>query len=403
MDSAVLNGGALTTERISAPAAVARLPWYCYALVVGIACIPIGVLWDISWHSTIGRDTFWTPAHIVTYLGGLIPGLTCGWIAIKTHFFGTPAERAAAVGFWWFRAPLGAWITIWGTFTMLLSAPFDDWWHNAYGLDVEILSPPHSVLALGMFAVGVGALLLLISEQNRNAQNTTLNGGQSTVLVIVMFGLLLTMASIFLTERSFPNLQHSSIFYRAACVTYPMYLLAAARGARVRWPATTAAAIYMGISLLMNWVLQLFPGEPKLAPIYTPLDRMVPAAFPVVLVAPAFAIDLALKFWPWRRSFWRDTLLALVVGLLFLGVLLAVQWHFSKFLLSPAADNWFFTGNRFWPYYTTPSKWRYEFWEHRHWVQAPVTWGKMGIVAVLGFLSSRAGLGLGNWLSKVQR
>ena len=48
------------------------------------------------------------------------------------------------VRFWGFRAPLGAWVAIWGAFAMLTSAPFDDWWHNAYGLDVKVLSPPHS-------------------------------------------------------------------------------------------------------------------------------------------------------------------------------------------------------------------------------------------------------------------
>src|SRR5262245_13279652 len=37
----------------------------------GLACLPIGLLWDISHHSTIGRDTFWTPAHIVIQLGGI--------------------------------------------------------------------------------------------------------------------------------------------------------------------------------------------------------------------------------------------------------------------------------------------------------------------------------------------
>src|SRR5687767_15227542 len=104
----------------------ARVPWYFKLLVFGALCIPVGALWDISWHSTIGRDTFWTPAHIVTYMGGLIPGLVCGWLALKTHFWGSVEERAAAVSFWGFRAPIGAWITIWGCFTMLLSAPFDD-------------------------------------------------------------------------------------------------------------------------------------------------------------------------------------------------------------------------------------------------------------------------------------
>ena len=50
---------------------------------------------------------------------------------------------------------------------MLTSAPFDNWWHNAYGLDVRIISPPHALLAVGIFSIVVGALLLTLAEQNR--------------------------------------------------------------------------------------------------------------------------------------------------------------------------------------------------------------------------------------------
>ena len=35
-----------------------------------------GIIWDISWHMSIGRDTFWTPAHLLIQAGGLIAGLT---------------------------------------------------------------------------------------------------------------------------------------------------------------------------------------------------------------------------------------------------------------------------------------------------------------------------------------
>jgi len=49
---------------------------------------------------------------------------------------------------------------------MVTSAPFDDWWHNAYGLDVEILSPPHTVLGLGMVGIELGALLITVIVLN---------------------------------------------------------------------------------------------------------------------------------------------------------------------------------------------------------------------------------------------
>ena len=75
--------------------------------------------------------------------------------------------RAATVEVWRFRGPLGAFIAAWGGATMLTSAPFDNWWHNAYGLDVKIFSPPHVVLDGGVLAIQFGAVVLIASAMNR--------------------------------------------------------------------------------------------------------------------------------------------------------------------------------------------------------------------------------------------
>src|SRR6185503_12428923 len=75
----------------------APAPWYCKAVVLGAVFILTGIIWDISWHETIGRDTFWTSAHICIHIGGTLGGLVCGWLVLKTTFFGSPAERAASV------------------------------------------------------------------------------------------------------------------------------------------------------------------------------------------------------------------------------------------------------------------------------------------------------------------
>src|SRR5574341_995301 len=94
----------------------ARVHWSVYAVLFASTSVVVGVMWDISWHQTIGRDTFWTPAHLAIYLGGLVAGLTCGWRALRVTFAGTSAERAESVPFWGFAAPLGAWVSIWGAF-----------------------------------------------------------------------------------------------------------------------------------------------------------------------------------------------------------------------------------------------------------------------------------------------
>ena len=388
------------TEAASAPVATKaqRLPWFVYAVVLAAACIPIGALWDISWHSTIGRDSFWTPAHILIYLGGAVPGMVCGWIVLKTSFFASPEERAASVGYLGFRGPLGAWVSIWGSLTMLVSAPFDNWWHNAYGLDVEILSPPHALLAAGMYAVAVGALLLALSWQNRGTEETARAGGR---LFVFAMGVLLAMASIIMTEKSYPNAQRQGMFYIITAFTYAFYLSIATRASRGRWGATSAAAVYMAIMCGMVWILPLFKARPLLAPIYLQVDHMVPPVFPFLLVVPGFFMDLVHHRLGQRRTFWDDSLCAIALGATFFLAFLAVQWNFSAFLLSPGAKNWFFAGGRQWPYFVPVGEWRGSFWgqSRGEWLTISTALLALGAAVFMG----RIGLAVGKWMSRVQR
>jgi hypothetical protein len=369
------------------------VPWYLYALAVGATSIIVGVLWDISWHSTIGRDTFWTPAHVAMYLGGVLGGLSSGWLALKTTFAGTAAERAASVPVWGFRAPLGAWVAIWGAIAMLTSAPFDDWWHNAYGLDVEVLSPPHTVLAAGILGIILGSLLLSLAWQNNTSGPAE---GRGQALFAYSAGVLVAMFAILVVEYSAPNQQHASLFYRISCGLFPLFLLAAARASKLRWPATTVALIYMLVICTMLWILPLFRAEPMLGPIYNRVTHMVPPAFPLLLVIPAFAIDLLLR----RAPGWSDWALAAAVGVVFFTLFLAAQFLFSEFLLSPLSRNWFFGGDRIWSYDARPGPWRYQFWNLS---QDPLSLRGLGMALVLAFLSARLGLAWGSWMARVKR
>jgi hypothetical protein len=395
------NSQTLPADSISgsavAPVRAATLPWYCYAVVFGAACIPIGVLWDISWHITIGRDTFWTPAHMMIYLGGTLPGCICGWLVLENTFWPDPGEQAATVRLWGFHGPIGAWVTIWGAFVMLVAAPFDDWWHNAYGLDVQILSPPHVILALGTYAVAIGALIFVVSWQNRAPAEQR---SAASLLFLFACGVLVTKLTIFVTEYTYPNHQHGGLFYEITCALFPLYLVVAVRASNLRWAATGASITYTLILLALVWVLPLFRAQPKLAPIYNPVDHMVPPPFPFLLILPALGIDLVMRFLGQRRGFWRDTGLALVLGLVFFVLLIAAQWPFSKFLLSPASRNVFFAGNAMWGYGAGLGDWCTQFWDLK---QDPFTL-KAALLAILfGSAQSRIALWFGNWLSAVKR
>lgn len=381
------------------------MPARTYWTVFAMAGLPFGMLWDISWHISIGRDTFWAPAHIMIQIGGIVPALLFFWQAWQTTFRGTPIERAGAISLWGLRAPLGAWVTMWGALAMLTSAPFDDWWHNTYGLDVKIVSPPHAVLGLGMFAVALGVLLNVLSWQNRLAG--TPEGKAAARLFVLASGLMLTMLSVFATEYTWPNNQHTSNFYQVISHVFPFLLLIPARVANLRWSATLAAGIYTVILLGVIWIFPLFPAQPMLAPIYNPVTHMVPPPFPMLLILPAIAIDLFMLFGgrnlAMRRG-WKamlqDWLLAVGIGVSFLGIMLPVQWNLSRFLLTPAADNWFFVGTGVWPYYARIGDWSRQFWDL---TKDPVSVKGMAIALALAILSARAGLWCSRWMLKVKR
>lgn len=390
--------------------------WPSYLMTVALSSIAIGITWDISWHETVGRDTFWTPAHMAIYFGGVLSGCVSGWLAFKHTFLAGPAERDGAVSVFGARAPLGAWVAIWGAIAMLTSAPFDDWWHNAYGLDVKIVSPPHAVLGLGMFGISVGALLLLLSRQNRLQD---LSATKGSGLFIFAGGVFVLMGSVFLLEYIFPNTQHAALFYEVCALMYPARLVALSCSGRTSWPATRVAAVYMAFMCVMDWILISFPAHPKLAPIFNPVTHMVPLPFPLLLIFPALAIDLILRLTGESfsttepvasnqisvRSVFRRIGLAIMLGAVFFGVLIAVQWYFSKFMLSPHARNSFFMGDRVFGYNFPKGDWQTEFWRtDPHKKNADViTVSSVAIILALASASSWVGLFFGNWMRRVRR
>lgn len=373
--------------------------WPSILFALAVTSITVGIIWDISWHISIGRDTFWTPAHMAIYLGGVLSGMTGGWLAFYHTFLASPEERSESVGIFGARAPLGAWVSMWGAVAMLTSAPFDDWWHNAYGLDVRIISPPHTLLGLGMMAISIGALLVGLSHQNR----THTRAGDW--LFIYIGGVFVTLGGVFLMETTFPNLQHTATFYEVCVAMFAFRLVTLGMAGRISWPATRAAAVCFGIQCLATWILPLFPAQPKLAPIFNPVTHMVPPAFPALFIFPAIAIDLVLSRTKATTGVWKSLLLAAILSAVFLAVFIPVQWKFAEFLLTPHAENWFFAGNRFWGYESRVGAWADKFFhlDPRAPNYDPLTAGTLALTWIIGTMSAWLGLGWGGWMRKVQR
>src|ERR1700722_19211319 len=188
---------------------LSTIPWYLWVSVIGVTSAMIGVHWDISWHRSIGRDTFWTPPHIAIYLCGIIAGISSAYLILATTFGKLPQVRASSVKMWGFYGPLGAFVTAWGGIAMLVSAPFDDWWHNAYGLDVKILSPPHTVLAAGVLAIEIGALMLLLGYMNRAEGDERL---RLSWLYLYLGSMIVVVLQILTMEHTGNVMQHTAWF-----------------------------------------------------------------------------------------------------------------------------------------------------------------------------------------------
>ena len=373
---------------------LSTIPWYLWVSVIGVTSAMIGVHWDISWHRSIGRDTFWTPPHIAIYLCGVIAGISSAYLILATTFGRLPAVRASSVRMWGFHGPLGAFVTAWGGIAMLVSAPFDDWWHNAYGLDVKILSPPHTLLAMGMIFLQFGACVSICKYLNTGIGNAAV----LRLLFVIGACSLLCMVYTLFTDFLHVRAERSGSFYIIAAIASLLLLPAFGRALRMRWGMTAITGGYFLLVALSNWILQLFPAEPKLGPILTHLTHFQPAQFPALVFIPALAMDLVLQ-----RSRANDWVKAFWLSLFFVVGLAAVQYPLSGFLLeSPGARNWFF-GADTWYYGASPdAPFRYSF-RPEDIASLPKLLGGLAIAVAAGWLCAGVSLRWGRWMLKIQR
>jgi hypothetical protein len=392
MESSVLSLPARSRAGVPgsvAQAAAGTIPWQLAAVIFAATSVIVGLVWDISWHMTIGRDTFWTPAHLAIYTGGAVAGLASGFEVLRRSFFIKTRAHDDVTIWRIFHGPLGGWLCIWGAVAMLTSAPFDDWWHDAYGLDVKIISPPHALLALGFITILAGAVLMAVAYQSRDDAP----GSRAPWFVAYANGLVLTMLAIFTIEYHDRSMMHLGLFYLVSAIPFPFVLAASACNTRLRYPATAAAAVYTILMLMQVWILPLFEGSPKLGPINTPVTHMVPLDFPLLLLPVAVVLDLVRT----RLQSRGYGLQALAFGVVFLVAHVAIQWPFGDFLMTDAAKGAFFRADSV-PYMGFAE------WSNRFDTEpVAATIRTLGISALIAVVASRLGLAYGGWLRAVRR
>ncbi len=92
------------------------------------------------------------------------------------------------------------------------------------------------------------------------------------------------------------------------------------QASRYKWAATSTAAVYMIFAISEILIMPLVPAQPKLGPVFNPVTHLIPAKFPILIIVPAFALDLL-----WQKTHaWKPWKIALASGFVFVAVLTIV-------------------------------------------------------------------------------
>lgn len=282
-----------------------------------------GGAWDISWHVDRGRDTFFSPPHLVLYAGILL--------VLAAASLGLTAAAASGVG--WQRrlrsAPVVAAIGA-ATVFQLSSAPIDEFWHQTFGRDVSVWSPPHLMLIVG----AATTFYALAALQLRRMKAGVARGEDTpwwehlTLLLLVACGGAMLLGIVI--ENDFPGIpawhpsqQRPAWVYPAIVSAFGAFGLAvAARTGRAPWPATVTSLLLMGIRLATIGLLLA-------------LGRTMPYP-PLLLVAGGVVLDLLLH----RRIARPGPLRLVVAGSAFAAALWGVSlgWSLLTGLPAPRPD-----------------------------------------------------------------
>jgi hypothetical protein len=164
-----------------------------FLISIGVSLEIGGANWDIVWHGSKNVESFLTPPHAVIYTG---VALTIASIIFRLILFSIVAVNETN---WKLSVsnilksqlifPFSLKISIVGAILQLTAGPFDFWWHNTFGFD-GLLSPPHSVLAIGMLLVGLGALTGIYKQCKTNSFSS--HAGR--ICIAISFGVFLMVA-----------------------------------------------------------------------------------------------------------------------------------------------------------------------------------------------------------------
>lgn len=174
-------------------------PIIYFLISIGVSLQISGSNWDIVWHGVGNVETFFTPPHSVIYSGVV---LAIGSVIGGTIQAGFRIRQQKNDATWFVllsvpsSLPLALKLAAIGCILQLTAGPFDFLWHSLFGFD-GLLSPPHSVLAVGMLTTALGALIGIYGHYNQSSKINnvpSLSSLFSKLSLIVGFAVFLMVA-----------------------------------------------------------------------------------------------------------------------------------------------------------------------------------------------------------------
>jgi hypothetical protein len=376
-------------SRARVSAETASIPWSIWLMTAGISMGLAGGSWDFAWHMSIGRERFWTMPHMMVQSAAILVAIASIYQILTTR------DRETTVRVFGIHAPAGSFLGLWGSVAMVASAPFDNWWHNAYGLDVQVVTPPHGLLSLGFFATQLGTMLLLASMIHRREGASR---AAMVRLLLTIGSISIVLLTVLIMPATIRMVMHSAVCYLAVALGIPTVMIGVGKGSGHKWGCTIIGAGYTALGLAAEWLLPLVPARPKLGPVYHDVTHLIPLQFPLLLIVPAVVADLLLQRIG-KRPVWIQ---ALCVGPAFVFAYFAAQWPFATFLNTPAARNWVF-GTAYFSYFD-PAGFQYDPYQFRVVEHTTAAFAITLVWAVVAsVVTTRVGLGWGAWMRRVRR
>jgi len=210
-----------------------------------------GTYWDDAWHTDRGRDDFFIPPHVALYAGVTVSGLVVASWLLRTYLHGGAGKagiRAVVVSPPALLAMVGASAT-------LLSAPIDNTWHELYGRDAVLWSPPHMLGVAGSAAMSVGLLAGLAGRDRVKAARVLLGTG-------VLGALLVPVLEFDSDVPQFPAWTYWPVV-TAGLVLFLLLLRDLAPG---RWAAAVVAAAFTAVKVVIIVALAVMDHTGTLVP-----------------------------------------------------------------------------------------------------------------------------------------